>query len=249
VTIAELERLLDPERVPAHVAIIMDGNRRWAKQHGLSSVAGHEAGVKAVRRTVRAAGDIGIYATSLYAFSTENWRRSKTEVRALWRLLRRYVKEEMDTLLKENVRVRVMGRTQELPATVQNDIAMIEEATAGKDGHILNIALNYGAQQEIVDAARRLATEVADGAISVDDIDTETFSDRLYTADMPPLDLLIRTSGEYRISNFMLWQISYAELVFTNTLWPDFGKRDLLEAIVEFQKRQRRFGGTKDVRT
>lgn len=244
--IADLERQIDPERIPAHTAIIMDGNRRWAGKHGVSTTAGHEAGVKAVRRTVRAAHDIGIQVLTLYAFSTENWKRTRVEVRALWQLLRRYVRDETENMLRENVRVRVMGRRQRLPAAVQKDIAMIEEATADKDGGILNIALNYGGRQEIVDATKRLAIDIERGSLSRDDISTDTFADYLYTAGMPELELLIRTSGEHRISNFMLWQISYAELVFSKKLWPDFGKRDLLKAILEFQNRQRRFGGARE---
>ncbi|MCD6288613.1 MAG: isoprenyl transferase [Candidatus Hydrogenedentes bacterium] len=242
-TIAELERKLDPNRLPAHVAIIMDGNRRWAKKRGLSPVAGHEAGVTAVRRTVRAARDIGIKNLTLYAFSTENWKRSRVEIRSLWRLLRKYVRTEMETMQRENVQVRVMGRREELPATVQKDIAMIEKATADNDGSVLNIALNYGGQQELVDAARRVADDVAHGKLAPADISTAVFSKYLYTAGLPDLDMLIRTSGEYRVSNFMLWQISYAELIFVDTLWPNFGKRQLLESVLEFQKRQRRFGG------
>jgi len=242
--IAQLEAQIDPAGVPKHVAIIMDGNRRWAHKHGLKTMEGHEAGVKAVRRTVEAARDVGIKALSLYAFSTENWRRSRAEVNALWRLLSRNVKQELERLVRENVRLMVMGRRDGLPAVVRRDIETVEEATADKRELILNIALNYGGQQEIVDAAKRVAAAVAEGKVSADDIDTATFGEHLYTADLPNLDLLIRTSGEYRISNFMLWQISYAELVFTRSLWPDFSRSHLLRAIIEFQRRQRRFGGT-----
>ena len=242
--IAQLEAQIDPAAVPKHVAIIMDGNRRWARKHGLKTMEGHEAGVKAVRRTVEAAREIGIKVLSLYAFSTENWQRSRVEVTALWRLLSRNVRAELDRLTREDVRLVVMGRRDGLPAVVRRDIETVEEATADKSGMILNVALNYGGQQEIVDAAKSVAAAVAEGIILTDDIDTATFGEHLYTADLPNLELLIRTSGEYRISNFMLWQLSYAELVFTRSLWPDFSKSHLLRAVVEFQRRQRRFGGS-----
>jgi len=231
--IAQLEAQIDPDGVPKHVAIIMDGNRRWARKHGLKTMEGHEAGVKAVRRTVEAARDLGIKVLSLYAFSTENWRRSRAEVNALWRLLSRNVKQELERLVRQNVRLMVMGRRDGLPAVVRRDIETVEEATADKRELILNIALNYGGQQEIVDAAKRVAAAVAEGKVSANDIDTATFGEHLYTADLPNLDLLIRTSGEYRISNFMLWR----------SLWPDFSRSHLLRAIIEFQRRQRRFGG------
>ena len=242
--IAQLEAQIDPAGLPKHVAIIMDGNRRWARKHGLKTMEGHEAGVKAVRKTVEASREIGIKALSLYAFSTENWRRSRTEVTALWRLLGRNVKKELDRLVEGNVRLVVMGRRDGLPAIVRRDIETVEEATVGNSEMILNVALNYGSQQEIVDAAKSVAAAVAEGHISVDDIDTALFGKHLYTADLPDLELLIRTSGEHRISNFMLWQLSYAELVFTRSLWPDFSKSHLLRAVLEFQRRQRRFGGT-----
>jgi len=241
-----LKDRIDPASLPKHVAIIMDGNRRWARKHGLRPIAGHEAGVKAVRRTVRAARDLGLDVLSLYAFSTENWKRSRTEVNALWRLLRRYVQSELESMQREDVRLVVMGRRDALPPAVQRDITEVEYATADKRSMLLNIAINYGGQQEIVDAARGIVADVAEGKLSPDHIDTVTFNRYLYTGDMPELELLIRTSGEYRLSNFMLWQLSYAELVFTRTLWPDFSSSHLYRAVIEFQRRQRRFGGAGD---
>jgi len=241
---AELEERIDREHVPKHVAIIMDGNRRWARRHGLTTNAGHEAGVKAVKRAVETARDLGIDVLSLYAFSTENWRRSRSEVSALWRMLRRFVHEEIERLREENVRLVVMGHREDLPVGVRRDIAAVEEATADKRDMLLNIAINYGGQQEIVDAVRRVVADVAAGNLAIEEIDPGAFNKRLYTADMPELELLIRTSGEYRISNFMLWQVSYAELYFTGTLWPDFSKKHFLRAVLEFQHRQRRFGAS-----
>ncbi|TKD50768.1 isoprenyl transferase [Sphingomonas baiyangensis] len=228
---------------PRHVAIIMDGNGRWAKARRLPRIAGHKQGVEAVRRVTRAARDLGIEVLTLYAFSSENWRRPEEEVRDLMGLLRHFLRAELDDLVAENVRLRVIG---DYHALSRDLVAMIDgaiERTAHNTGPILVIALNYGAQAEIVAAARRLAGAARDGALDPEAIDEATFASALTTRDLPPLDLLIRTSGEQRLSNFLLWQAAYAELLFVDTLWPDFDGATLAHAIETFGRRQRRFGG------
>jgi undecaprenyl diphosphate synthase len=228
--------------LPRHVAIIMDGNGRWATRRGLPRVAGHREGVKAVRAVSRAAGELGIGYLTLYAFSSENWNRPKDEVSTLMRLLERSVDRELPELMARNVRLRVIGRPQGVPPSVQRRIDRVVEATAANSGLTLLMAFNYGGRDELVDAVRRLAQRVQEGALRPQDIDETALAGALYTAGVPDPDLLIRTSGELRVSNFLLWQIAYTELWVTPTLWPDFGPRQLYEAVADFQRRERRFG-------
>jgi undecaprenyl diphosphate synthase len=234
-----LARQVDFSRLPAHVAIIMDGNGRWAAQRHRPRVEGHRAGIDAVRDAVETSARVGIDVLTLYAFSIENWKRPRTEVSTLMMLLKRYLELELSTLLKNNIRFRVIGRQHELAPDVREALDRGMQRTAGNTGMLFNIALNYGGRAEIVDAARRL---VAAG-VTTEEIDEKRFSEFLYTAGQPDPDLLIRTSGEMRVSNFLLWQIAYAEIWVTDTLWPDFRCRHLLEAIVAYQKRDRRYGG------
>ncbi len=235
---------LDMDRLPRHIAIIMDGNGRWAERHGLSREEGHEAGAKSVRAVIEACRELqGIQALSLYAFSTENWRRSKTEVDALFRLLGKYIRLELDNIHREGIRVTFMGRLGELAPQVQEDLRHSAALTAGNTAMTLNVAINYGARAEIADAARAIAIDAAAGRLTPDAVDETLFARYLYVPDLPELDLLVRTSGEMRLSNFMLWQVSYAEIVTSKTLWPDFRRRHLLKAIAEYQARHRRFGG------
>ncbi|WP_422036047.1 isoprenyl transferase [Reyranella sp.] len=228
---------------PQHVAIIMDGNGRWAKARGLPRVAGHRRGADAVRRVVRGAGELGIPVLTLFAFSTENWTRPADEVADLMGLLRHYLRSELDELRKNGARLRVIGKREGLAADIVRDIADAESTTAGNTRIDVNICINYGARDEILRATRRLAQRVAAGEITADSIDQASFESELLTAGLPDPDLLIRTSGEQRISNFLLWQCAYSELVFVDTLWPDFGKDHLEHAIVEFRRRERRYGG------
>jgi len=227
--------------LPAHIAIIMDGNGRWAAQRHLPRVEGHRAGIESVRDVVETSARLGIDVLTLYAFSIENWKRPRAEVATLMMLLKRYIRLELSTLLKNNIRFQVVGRSDELSPDVQDELAAGIRQTAGNSGMLFNIALNYGGRAEIVDAARRA---IAAG-VRPDDLDERRFSEFLYTAGQPDPDLLIRTSGEMRISNFLLWQIAYSEIWVTETLWPDFRRRDLLQAVVAYQKRDRRYGGIK----
>jgi undecaprenyl diphosphate synthase len=229
--------------VPRHVAIIMDGNGRWAKKRFLPRIAGHRAGVEAVRKISRAARAMGIEALTLYAFSSENWRRPQEEVTDLMGLLRIFIRSDLEELVRENVRMRIIGDYRRFAPDL---VEMIDDAlarTAVNTGPILAIALNYGAQAEIAAAARLLAERVRDGVMQVEAIDEAAIEGLLYTHDLPPLDLLIRTSGEIRLSNFLLWQAAYAELLFVETLWPDFNEATLEKAVATFGQRQRRFGG------
>jgi undecaprenyl diphosphate synthase len=219
----------------------MDGNGRWAAQRHLPRVEGHRAGIDSVRDVVEASARLGIDVLTLYAFSVENWKRPRTEVNMLMLLLKRYIRLELGTLLKNNIRFRVIGRAEELSADVQRELDLGTRKTEGNTGMLFNIALNYGGRAEIVDAARRAIASGIDPA----DLDEAKFGELLYTAGQPDPDLLIRTSGEMRVSNFLLWQIAYAEIWVTDTLWPDFRRRDLLGAIVDYQKRERRYGGIK----
>lgn len=228
---------------PQHVAIIMDGNGRWAKARGLPRVAGHRRGADAVRRVVRGAGELGIPVLTLFAFSTENWTRPADEVADLMGLLRHYLRSELDELRKNGARLRVIGRREGLAADIVRDIGEAESMTAGNTRIDVNICINYGARDEILEATRRLARRIAAGEITAAGIDQASFERELLTAGLPDPDLLIRTSGEQRISNFLLWQCAYSELVFVDTLWPDFGKEHLERAIAEFRKRERRYGG------
>jgi undecaprenyl diphosphate synthase len=229
--------------VPRHVAIIMDGNGRWAKARGLPRSAGHRAGAEAARRALRAAGEAGVECLTLYAFSSENWRRPKAEIADLTGLLRFYVKKELKTLLKEGVRLRVLGDH----TAFETDVAeMVDDAvarTAGNDRMTVAIALNYGSRTELIGAMRRLAEEVAAGRLAPGDIDETRVDASLDTHDLPPLDLLIRTSGEQRLSNFLLWQAAYAELLFVDTHWPDFDENSMRAALAEYARRERRYGG------
>jgi len=236
-----IAREIDFERLPSHVAMIMDGNGRWAAQRHLPRVEGHRAGIDSVRDVVETSARLGIDVLTLYAFSMENWKRPRAEVNTLMMLLKRYIRLEIGALNKNNIRFRVIGRTDELAPDVQTELELGIRQTANNTGMLFNIALNYGGRAEIVDAARRA---IAAG-IPADSLDERQFSEFLYTAGQPDPDLLIRTSGEMRVSNFLLWQIAYAEIWVTDTLWPDFRRRDLLQAIVAYQKRDRRYGGIK----
>jgi undecaprenyl diphosphate synthase len=233
---------LDPVKLPRHVAIIMDGNGRWAARRRLPRVAGHRAGADAVRRTIEAAAGLGLECLTLYAFSTENWKRPRYEIRALMDLLMEYLRKELHSLKENNIQFRMIGRSEGLHLSVLEQIRKAELSTFQNTGLRLNIALNYGGRAELVDALRRVAREVAAGRIQPEEVDEEMITRNLYTGSMPDPDLLIRTSGEMRISNFLLWQIAYAEIYVTETLWPDFGERDLFTALIDYQKRERRFG-------
>ncbi|NUB05536.1 isoprenyl transferase [Azospirillum sp. Vi22] len=237
-----------PLRPPAHVAVIMDGNGRWAKSRGLPRTAGHKKGVDAVRRTVEAAGDLGIGYLTIFSFSSENWRRPEEEVSDLMQLLRFYLRSEIADLHRNGVRLRVIGDRARLSKDIVGLIDNAENLTRDNRKLTLVVALSYGSRQEITLAARRLAEEVKAGTLDPADITEDRLSERLFTADIPDPDLIVRTSGEKRISNFLLWQAAYAELVFVDTLWPDFSKRDLEAAIEEFHRRERRFGATTGTR-
>ncbi|MBN8608321.1 MAG: isoprenyl transferase [Caulobacterales bacterium] len=232
---------------PRHIAIIMDGNGRWAKQRSRPRTFGHGEGVEALRRTVEAAGDLGVRYLTVFGFSTENWRRPTEEVSALFDLLRLYVARDLDKLVKEGVRVRVIGERASLQSDIAQIIGNAEAKTRHNDKLNLIIAFNYGGQDEIARAAKKLAADVAANRVSTAEVNAESFARYLDTAEWPAPDMLIRTSGEYRLSNFMLWQAAYSELVFVDTLWPDFDKAALEAAIGEYNKRERRFGGTDPV--
>ena len=233
----------NPNNIPQHVAIIMDGNGRWAKSRGLPKIAGHRAGAKTVDEITTAAREQGISVLTLYAFSTENWKRPEEERRGLFRLLEEYIDKEEAKLNKNNIRFSVIGDIAALPESTKTRIARVRESSKNNSAMVLNIALNYGSRQEITSAAREISREVKSGSLEVEAIDEKLFSRFLYTKDLPDPDLLIRTSGESRVSNFLLWQISYAEIYVTDKLWPDFKKEDFKIAILEYQKRERRFGG------
>ena len=237
----DLLKQIDRGRLPKHVAIIMDGNGRWAKRRRLPRIAGHRAGIRAVRQAVEASARVGVPYLTLYAFSVENWKRPHTEVKLLMSLLRQYLKKEIGELNRQNIRLEVIGRIQELPKPVIQDLQNTLDQTRQNTGMRLILALNYGARAELVDAVQELLAQVRQqGPIKVDE---SMLSEHLYTRGLPDPDLLIRTSGELRLSNFLLWQVAYAELWVTETLWPDFTQRDLLQAIIDFQKRERRYGG------
>ncbi len=236
-----LVRRMDLERLPRHVAIIMDGNGRWAKEQGLPRVEGHRAGVSAVRDTVEAAAQLGLEVLTLYAFSVENWKRPRFEVWTLMNLLKEYVRRERENLIENDIRFNVLGRWRELDPSVVRELEETLEATKHCQGMSFNIALNYSGRCEIVDACRRIVADWAAGKHA--DIDEETLNKYLYTSGQPDPDLLIRTSGELRVSNFLLWQIAYTEIWVTQTYWPDFRRRDLIEAVLGFQGRERRYGG------
>jgi undecaprenyl diphosphate synthase len=234
-----LARTLDPTRIPKHAAVIMDGNGRWARKRSLPRVAGHKAGVSSVRSTVETCAQLGVEVLTLYAFSVENWKRPRAEVDMLWRLLRVYLRRELTTLMRNNIRLSAIGRIKALPLAAQQELRYVMERTSKNTGLRLNLAINYGGRAELVDAVRSLIAE----GVSVDEITEERLSGALYTSGLPDPDLLIRTSGELRVSNFLLWQIAYAEIYVTDTLWPDFTRAELLRAVLEYQRRDRRFGG------
>ena len=236
-----LARQVNFDQRPSHIAIIMDGNGRWAAQRHLPRVEGHRAGIDSVRDVVETSARLGIDVLTLYAFSVENWKRPRAEVNTLMMLLKRYIRLELGTLLKNNIHFKVIGRAEELAPDVRDELEIGIRQTAGNSGMLFNIALNYGGRAEIIDAARRAIAE----GIAAEDLDERRFGDLLYTAGQPDPDLLIRTSGEMRVSNFLLWQIAYSEIWVTETLWPDFRRRDLLEAVLAYQKRDRRYGGIK----
>ncbi|MDZ4654564.1 MAG: isoprenyl transferase [Coriobacteriia bacterium] len=235
---------LDVACVPRHVAIIMDGNGRWASRRGLPRIAGHRAGAKAIREVIAASIELGIPYLTIYSFSSENWRRPTDEVHGLMSLFVEVLERELDNLQKQRVRVKVIGRSEEMPEQTMQAFQRTEKRTAENDVLTLVVALNYGGRTELVDAAKEIASDVASGILDCDTIDEDTISGKLYTAGLPDPDLVIRTSGEMRISNFLLWQIAYSELWVTSVLWPDFKRYDLLRAVVDFQKRTRRFGGS-----
>jgi undecaprenyl diphosphate synthase len=234
-----LVRQVNFDRLPAHIAIIMDGNGRWAAQRHLPRVEGHRAGIDAVRDTVETAARLGISVLTLYAFSVENWKRPAAEISTLMMLLKRYLRSELKTLLTNNIKFNVIGRMDNLAGDIQDELRAAMDRTANDSGMLFNIALNYGGRAEIVDAARQA---IASG-VRPEDLDEQRFAGFLYTAGQPDPDLLIRTSGEMRVSNYLLWQIAYAEIYVTETLWPDFRRRHLLESVLAYQKRERRYGG------
>jgi undecaprenyl diphosphate synthase len=239
----ELLESIDVERLPRHIAIIMDGNGRWAKKRGKPRVEGHRAGIASVREAVETCARLEIDALTLYAFSVENWKRPRFEVVTLMGLLKEFLRRELSNLVENDIRFRVVGRMNELDASVQKELSHGLATTSTCRGMAFNVALNYGGRTEIVDACRSLAHDVAAGRLTPEQIDEETLGSRLGTAGMPDPDLLIRTSGEMRVSNFLLWQIAYSEIWVTPTFWPDFRKRHLYEAILDYQKRERRYGG------
>jgi undecaprenyl diphosphate synthase len=236
------EEILRKGNLPAHVAIIMDGNGRWAKRRGLPRTAGHRAGVKTVKRIVRAAGELGISILTLFTFSRENWKRPRYEVSAIMKLLYETTKREIEELNENNVRLITTGRIDELPQQKREILERAKDRTKNNTGLILNLALNYGGRSEILDAVKQLALDVREGKLDPNSLDEGSFSEYLYTKDLPDPDLLIRTSGEMRISNFLLWQTSYTELYVTNVLWPNFTVKDFHQAIRDYQSRKRRFG-------
>ena len=239
----ELKAQLDRSRLPRHVAIIMDGNGRWAKNRDLPRLEGHRAGEDSIRATVQASAEVDLGYLTLYAFSAENWQRPEGEVKALLELIARSLAANVQELHRDNIHVRMLGRFAGLPSSLQEEMRRAEELTKQNTGLTLQLAVNYGGRQEIVDAARRLAEDAVSGALSPEQIDEPRFNDYLYRTDLPDPDLLIRTGGELRVSNYLLWQIAYSEIYVTPTLWPDFRAPHLYEALVDYQGRHRRFGG------
>ncbi|MBE7175996.1 MAG: isoprenyl transferase [Mucilaginibacter polytrichastri] len=241
-----LKEQIDIKRIPKHVAIIMDGNGRWAKQHGKLRAFGHKSGVKSVREAVEACREIGVKYLTVYAFSTENWNRPKLEVMALMELMVSTIHKEVEGLLKNGVRLNTIGNIDALPKRTRNELLDAVEKTSGNTELTLTLALSYSSRWEITEAIKNIVKKAADGELAPADITEQTLSDHLHTRNMPDPELLIRTSGEYRISNYLLWQIAYAELYFTQKHWPDFKKDDFFEAIIDYQKRERRFGMTSE---
>jgi undecaprenyl diphosphate synthase len=244
-----MEKLLDKinkDQLPKHVAIIMDGNGRWAKQQGLMRTVGHENGSKSVRVVVETCAKLGIENLTLYAFSTENWNRPKIEVAILMKLLINSLKSEVKSLIENDIKLLTIGNIERLPKSAHKKLLEVKEKTASNKRMTLTIALSYGSREEIIHAIKNISSKVKNNVISIDSIDESIINQHLYTRNLPDVDLLIRTSGEHRISNFLLWQIAYAELYFTQVLWPDFGEVDLYEAIISYQNRERRFGKTSE---
>jgi len=237
---------IDHTNLPKHLAIIMDGNGRWAKQQGFLRAFGHENGTKSVKEIIKTSAKLGIEYLTLYAFSTENWNRPKLEVQALMKILINSLKKELTTLQENNIRLNAIGNLDKLPKTAQKELLDVIEKTKNNTRLTLTLALSYGSREELVNAVKIISDKVKNNIISIDTIDDSIINEHLYTQNLPDVDLLIRTSGEHRISNFLLWQIAYAELYFTNVLWPDFKDQDLYEAIISYQKRERRFGKTSE---
>ena len=237
---------LDMDRLPRHIAIIMDGNGRWAKKRAMNRLKGHHEGSESVREIVRTCREMGVQALTLYAFSTENWDRPETEVKGLMELLRRFLKSEKQEMIDTGIRLTTIGQTDRLPKSTGKILREVMAATAGGKDMVLNLALSYGSRAEMVGAVQGIARRVAAGELNPDEIDENLIGAGLQTADLPEVDLIIRTSGEARLSNFLLWQAAYAEIIFTPTLWPDFRADQLAEAIADFQKRERRFGKTSE---
>ena len=238
----DIQSQINTYKLPNHVAIIMDGNGRWAKQKGLARVFGHRNGVKAVRKTVEAASEIGLKVLTLYAFSTENWSRPKKEIDALMTILIRSLNKELSTFQKNDIKLQTIGQTKNLPLKAQKKLQEVIDKTENNTSMILNLALSYGSREEIVNAIKNISKKIVNKELSVEEIDEKLINNHLYTFTLPDVDFLIRTSGEKRLSNFLLWQMAYAELFFTDVLWPDFRKEDFFEAILDFQQRERRFG-------
>jgi undecaprenyl diphosphate synthase len=237
---------IDTDKLPKHLAIIMDGNGRWAKQKGFLRAIGHENGTKSVRVTVETCAKLGIENLTLYAFSTENWNRPKLEVDTLMRLLVHSLKNELKTLQENNIRLNSIGNLEQLPKSIRKELNEVIEITKNNSRMTLTLALSYGSREELISAVKNISNKVKNNIISIDSIDESIINQHLYTLNLPDVDLLIRTSGEHRISNFLLWQIAYAEFYFTDVLWPDFKENDLYEAIISYQKRERRFGKTSE---
>ena len=242
----DLEKNIDKTKLPKHLAIIMDGNGRWAKQKGLLRAFGHENGTKAVRTTVENCARLGIENLTLYAFSTENWNRPKLEVDTLMKLLISSLKKELETLQKNDIKLNAIGSLESLPEKVKKELLAVIDKTKTNSRMTLTLALSYGSREELLNAVKKISLKVKNNIISPDTIDESIINQHLYTHNLPDVDLVIRTSGEHRISNFLLWQIAYAEFYFTEVLWPDFKEQDLYEAIISFQKRERRFGKTSE---
>jgi len=234
----------DSKNLPTHVAIIMDGNGRWAKKRRMNRIRGHQKGIDAVRNVVRTSREIGIPWLTLYAFSEENWKRPQKEVSALMNLLKQFLIDELEEMQENGIRLQAIGRTQKLPKDVRKALFDTIEKTANNRDMVLTLALSYGGRQEIMDSVQKIAVKIEKGEMTANEVNERLITDSLYTSGMPDPDLLIRTSGEYRISNFLLWQIAYTEIYITQTLWPDFDKEEYLAAIKDFQTRERRFGGT-----
>ncbi len=239
----DIAGLIDPKTLPAHIAIIMDGNGRWASKRSLPRVAGHRAGIRAVREAVEASAELGVEVLTLYAFSTENWKRPRNEIRVLMELLKEYLAKELDSIHKNNIRFGTIGDTSQLNPTVQDELDKAIQRTRGNTGLRFNVALNYSGRSELIHAINEVLRETSEDPGMLEGITEDDLRRHLYTRGMPDPDLLIRTSGELRISNFLLWQIAYSEIWVTETLWPDFRKQHLYEAIIAFQKRERRYGG------